>query len=670
MQLDEHVVVLRRSGTTCDEAIITAFDPDKADARKTWLKQRYDPDSYIDYGVPEVPMSDFFDKEFIHFSVYDNARSIPSILDGFKPTQRKVMHVFLKRKLRHDVKVSQIGGGIAEATGYHHGETSLVETIVGMAQEHVGTNNINLLKPEGQFGSRLAKPSVHAQPRYIFTSLEPISGLIFRAEDEALLKLKVEEGQTIEPENFLPTLPLVLVNGAAGIGTGWMTDVPCYHPLQLIEALEGLLDAAAAGTLAPVGAEEDEAADALWSELVAADGAAPKPADAPAASAMDVDGFDDDVDLDLTREDDGREGAGPGSAAAGAEAGAPGAAPGARAAGGLVPWYDGFRGRIVAEGSEGKTFTAHGEWSVRRADAGADDVDTVEITELPVGRWTDDFVAELMRKHVIGAEKAAKEAFVKSFDNLSTESRVHIVLHCEPALLRATLDAPGGLAKALKLTTPLRTTNMFLFDETRRLRRFRSPEHILRHFFEWRRPWYAARHRHLDAQLSARIELLANQAAFIDKMSDGSLQLHGKPRPQIEAELEAAGLKRLGKDGAADAADGPADAPADAPAGAKAAKPPSFDYLLHMQFVSLTRDKCEQLRAEIAASEAKLAELRARTPLDLWRADLAELRDAYTEFAATRAKRSAAYDKLKAEGGLKGIKTKKSGTARKRPAAH
>lgn len=75
------------------------------------------------------------------------------------------MHVLLKRKLRHDVKVSQIGGGIAEATGYHHGETSLVETIVGMAQQHVGTNNVNMLKPEGQFGSRLAKPSVHAQAR-------------------------------------------------------------------------------------------------------------------------------------------------------------------------------------------------------------------------------------------------------------------------------------------------------------------------------------------------------------------------------------------------------------------------------------------------------------------------------------------------------------------------
>jgi len=89
-QLDEHVVVLRRVDEACDQALITAFDPDKADARKAWLRDVYDPDSYIDYGVDAVPIRAFFDAEFIHFSVHDNARSIPSVLDGLKPTQRKV----------------------------------------------------------------------------------------------------------------------------------------------------------------------------------------------------------------------------------------------------------------------------------------------------------------------------------------------------------------------------------------------------------------------------------------------------------------------------------------------------------------------------------------------------------------------------------------------------
>lgn len=90
-QLDEHLVVLKHCGPACDDAVDTAFDPDRADARKLWLQRRYDPDSFVDYAQPEVPIGDFVNKEMAHFSVYDNERSIPSALDGLKPTQRKVV---------------------------------------------------------------------------------------------------------------------------------------------------------------------------------------------------------------------------------------------------------------------------------------------------------------------------------------------------------------------------------------------------------------------------------------------------------------------------------------------------------------------------------------------------------------------------------------------------
>jgi DNA gyrase/topoisomerase IV, subunit A len=88
------------------------------------------------------------------FSVADNMRSIPSMLDGLKPGQRKVMWSAFKKKIADEVKVAQLVGYVSEQSAYHHGEASLTSTIVGLAQDFVGSNNINLLSPIGQFGTR------------------------------------------------------------------------------------------------------------------------------------------------------------------------------------------------------------------------------------------------------------------------------------------------------------------------------------------------------------------------------------------------------------------------------------------------------------------------------------------------------------------------------------
>ena len=115
-------------------------------------------------GLPEVYLyekdtrnityTDFVNKELVLFSNCDNERSIPSLVDGFKPGQRKVMFTCIKRNDKKDVKVAQLAGSVGEKSAYHHGEASLMGTIVGLAQNFVGSNNINLLQPIGQFGSR------------------------------------------------------------------------------------------------------------------------------------------------------------------------------------------------------------------------------------------------------------------------------------------------------------------------------------------------------------------------------------------------------------------------------------------------------------------------------------------------------------------------------------
>lgn len=222
---------------TSDEALSLAFHKKRADDRKTWLED-YDAERILDIGAGgQVSYSDFINKELIHFSNADNIRSLPHIMDGLKPSQRKILYSCLKRGLRSEIKVAQLAGYVSEHAAYHHGEASLAGTIIGMAQNFVGSNNINLLVPNGQFGSRLQGGNDAAASRYIFTYLEAITDKIFRKEDGPVLKGQMDDGMEIEPETYLPVLPLVLVNGCRGIGTGFNTNIPPYNPSDLVRAL-------------------------------------------------------------------------------------------------------------------------------------------------------------------------------------------------------------------------------------------------------------------------------------------------------------------------------------------------------------------------------------------------------------------------------------------------
>merc|ERR1712194_31114 len=188
----------------------------------------------VDHTLGEVSYTDFVNKELVHFSRAATIRAIPSVVDGFKPSHRKIIFGAFKRKLKNDVKVAQLVGYVSEHAAYHHGEAALGETIVGMAQDYVGSNNINLLVPQGQFGTRLQGGKDSASTRYIFTRLAPVTRYIFREEDDAVLGQQEEDGKKIEPFWYCPVIPMVLVNGADGIGTGWATSVPNYNPREII----------------------------------------------------------------------------------------------------------------------------------------------------------------------------------------------------------------------------------------------------------------------------------------------------------------------------------------------------------------------------------------------------------------------------------------------------
>jgi DNA topoisomerase-2 len=189
-----------------------------------------------------VRYSQFINQEYILFSKADCERSIPHIMDGFKPSQRKVLFSCFKRKLKDEIKVAQLAGYIGEHSAYHHGEASLYTTIINMAQSFVGSNNVNLLTPSGQFGTRRMGGKDAASPRYIFTMLEKITRTIFHPDDDDLLNYLSDDGVSIEPDYYMPVIPMVLVNGSDGIGTGWSSKIPNYNPRQIISNIRNMIN--------------------------------------------------------------------------------------------------------------------------------------------------------------------------------------------------------------------------------------------------------------------------------------------------------------------------------------------------------------------------------------------------------------------------------------------
>ena len=224
-------------GEDSADALDMVFNKKRADDRKRWL-ELYERERVLDTGRLSVSYKEFVDLDLVHFSTYDNERSIPSVVDGLKPSQRKVLYGAFKKNLKSEIKVAQFSGYVSEHAAYHHGEASLNGTIVGMAQDYVGSNNINLLEPNGQFGTRLQGGKDSASERYIFTKLSTITRKLFPVDDDAVLEYRDDDGYAVEPEYYVPVLPLVLVNGCKGIGTGFSTDVPAFNPAQLKRYLE------------------------------------------------------------------------------------------------------------------------------------------------------------------------------------------------------------------------------------------------------------------------------------------------------------------------------------------------------------------------------------------------------------------------------------------------
>ncbi|XP_076242907.1 DNA topoisomerase 2 [Calliopsis andreniformis] len=542
--MTRHRIQFRYEGDQDDQNIIMAFSKKCVDQRKDWLMNYMDETKRRkEIGLGErflyekdtrtVTFSDFINVELVLYSNYDNVRSIPSMVDGLKPGQRKVLFTCLKRNDKREVKVAQLAGSVAEHSAYHHGEMSLMATIINLAQNYVGSNNINLLQPIGQFGTRLTGGKDAASPRYIFTMLSPLARLIFHKHDDPLLKHEYDDNQKIEPVYYIPTIPMVLVNGADGIGTGWMTKIPNYNPREIIENLHRMME-----------------------------GADPKP---------------------------------------------------------MVPYYKNFKGVIESCGDY--RYIVNGEISVIGPDK-------VEITELPVGTWTQTYKETVLEPMLHGTDKTP--AIITDYKEYNTDTSVHfIVMLNRDKLLELERE---GLHKVFKLQTTMAITSMCAFDDNLCLRKYDNVTEILKGFYKLRLEVYHKRKDYLEGILKAEASRLSNQARFILEKCDGTLVIENKKKKDMIAELISREYEsdpvvtwKLAQN-REEVLEEVAETVEDEESASTAAiANENFDYLLGMTLWSLTKERKDELLRQRDEKIAELKRLQARTPVSLWKEDLDNL---------------------------------------------
>lgn len=519
---NKKLVYFNHSGEDCDDAIDKVFNKKRSDDRKIWLEQ-YNRNLYIDTNENTITYKQFVDNEMIHFSKYDCDRSIPNLMDGLKISLRKILYSAFKKNLVNEIKVAQFSGYVSENSGYHHGESSLNMAIVGMAQNYVGSNNINLLEPNGQFGTRMQGGKDSASERYIFTQLNKISRFIYNDKDDSILQYNNDDGDIVEPIYYLPIIPMVLVNGVKGIGTGFSTDILPYNPSVIINYLLDKLD-----------------------------------------------------DKDLSSHI-------------------------------FIPYWNGFKGKIY-EDSENNKYMVKGVYNRVSKD-------TVHVTELPVGHWTDDFKV-LLENLMDNVDKNGKKIkpIVKEYDDMSKSTNVDIKIKFVPGVLDELLSNENNninnLEKVLKLVTTYSTNNMHLFNHEEKLKKYTSVIDIINDYYHIRIHGYAKRRLHIIEILKNELVLLSNKKRYIEELLEGTLDLRKKKKDEIISILKKKKYDMLEND--------------------------EYKYLLKMPMDSVSLENIDKIVKDWKNKKDELDYYMKITEKELWKKELLLLKDEYVKYIVRR----------------------------------
>ena len=538
-------VVFKWSGMGCDNSMDLVFNKRRADDRKDWLGN-YDKKSVLCPDTAEISYSDFVDREMIHFSKYDCERNIPNLMDGLKISTRKILFAAFKRNLVREIKVAQFAGYVSEHSCYHHGEKSLTEAIISQAQEFVGSNNISLLLPNGQFGTRLKGGEDHASERYIFTMLNTtITKDLFQDADRHILNYLDDDGTSIEPEFYAPIIPMALVNGSKGIGTGFSTDIMCYNPLQLIQYIENKLNGL---TSFPT----------------------------------------------------------------------------------IEPYYEGFKGTISKIAKD--KYLIKGKYKLIGTDK-------IEITELPIGTWTEKYKIFLESLISDGPKNKSNKKIIKSYIDMCTDVSVHFTIHLVSGSVNRLLPKASdygcnALEKAFRLYTTKKTSNMHLFDEKQQLKKYTTVEAIIEKYYPVRLQLYKDRKAYLIQALKRVVKILSNKARFIKEQCDDNLDLRRKKKDIVIQLLKTMSFDTLDDD-------------------------ETYKYLRTMPIDSVEEENFTRLMQEKEEKIKQLVALEAKRIEAMWLDELNVLKIKYKKYKQERKNRHSGLKMKKRKLGKKCKKLKK-----------
>ena len=497
-----------------NESMNLAFNKKQSDLRKDWL-YNYDEKVILNSKETQIPVENFVHRELIHFSNSDTKRSIGSLFDGLKPSQRKILYSCFKRNLYKEIRVAQLAGYVSENAAYHHGEASLQGAIIGMAQNFVGSNNINLLEPNGQFGTRIMGGSDAASSRYIHTELNKLCQVIYPKEDFPLLNYVEDDGLLVEPDYYVPILPMVLINGMTGIGTGFSTNIPCFNPSDVCKNLRNIIK-----------------------------GSSFEPMD---------------------------------------------------------PWFKGFEGKIIKTGD--KTYMSKGKYSVI-------DNQTIEITELPIGLWTENY-KEILNKLIV--ERGAKEkskGIILDYENQSTDHSVYFKVHLKPGYLSTAQWSESEvdkIEKDFKLTTTKYTslTNIHLYNEHNTITKYNDVETIMRDYAEVRLKLYAKRKEYQLSNLDHEINVISAKCKFILDIIEESIIIQKRTKQNILEQLESREYPKFNE---------------------------SYDYLIKLPIYTLSQEEIDRLLKEKGDLMEDYKDLQDTSIEELWLVEMKVFEKMYCKF--------------------------------------
>ena len=520
---EKKIVTFDHIGESSDNAIDKVFNKKRSDDRKDWLAS-YNRDDYLDTNQKSISYNDFIDRELIHFSKYDCDRSIPNLMDGLKISLRKILYSAFKKNLTSEIKVAQFSGYVSEHSGYHHGEASLNGAIVGLAQNFIGSNNINLFVPNGQFGTRLQGGKDSASERYIFTQLNKITRTIFNPLDDQILKYLDDDGFPVEPIYYLPIVPTVLINGSKGIGTGFSTDILSYNVKDIIKYLENKLLEKSNNSIS------------------------------------------------------------------------------------FVPYYEGFEGSIYSVNDS--KYVVKGKYELI-------DDNTVHITELPIGTWTDDY-KQFLESLMETSDKNGKKTIplIKDYNDMSKSTNVDIYVTFNSEKLYKLISTNGengidGVEKQLKLVSTITTSNMHLFDANEKLKKYNDVREIIDDYYTVRLDAYQSRKDNIIQNIQNELVVLSNKKRYIQEILDDTLDLRKKKKDTIIDILKTKQYDMINDD-------------------------EDYKYLLKMTMDSVSEENVIKLTSEHDSKVLHLQDITSTSIQNMWLSELDVLKKEYNKFIETR----------------------------------